>query len=69
MIIRELAATDSIVDMTTLLHAAYTRLGGIGFNYTAVDQTEDVTRSRIARGHCLVVVACTHRRLGATLSA
>lgn len=56
MIIRELAATDSIVGMTTLLHAAYARLGGMGFNYTAVDQTEEVTRSRIARGHCLVAV-------------
>lgn len=56
MIIRGLAATDSIADMTALLHAAYARLGGMGFNYTAVDQTEDVTRSRIARGHCLVAI-------------
>ncbi len=56
LIVRELAATDSIVGMTTLLHAAYARLGGMGFNYTAVDQTEDVTRSRIARGHCLVAI-------------
>ena len=56
MVIRELASTDSITDMTRLLHAAYARLGGMGFNYTAVDQTEDVTRSRIARGRCLVAV-------------
>jgi len=56
VIIRELAATDSIVDMTALLHAAYARLGRMGFNYTAVDQTEDVTRSRIARGRCLVAI-------------
>ena len=56
MVIRELAATDMIADMTALLHAAYARLGGMGFNYTAVDQTEDVTRSRIARGHCLVAI-------------
>jgi GNAT superfamily N-acetyltransferase len=56
VIIRELAAADSIADLTALLHAAYARLGGMGFNYTAVDQTEDVTRSRIARGLCLVAV-------------
>lgn len=56
MIIRELATADSLADMTRLLHAAYARLGGMGFNYTAVDQTEDVTRSRIARGRCLVAI-------------
>lgn len=56
MIIRELAPTDSIPEMTALLHAAYARLGGMGFNYTAVNQTEDVTRSRVARGQCLVAV-------------
>ncbi|HEY0202704.1 MAG TPA: GNAT family N-acetyltransferase [Acetobacteraceae bacterium] len=56
MIIRELAPTDSIADLTALLHAAYARLGEMGFNYTAVDQTEDVTRSRIARGLCLMAV-------------
>ena len=56
MIIRELAPTDSIADLTTLLHAAYARLGEMGFNYTAVDQAEDMTRKRIARGLCLVAV-------------
>ena len=56
MIIRELAPTDSIADLTTLLHAAYAGLGRMGFNYTAVDQTEDLTRQRIARGLCLVAV-------------
>ena len=53
-VIRELAPTDSIVDLTALLHAAYAQLGGMGFNYTAVDQTEDVTRQRVSRGLCLV---------------
>ena len=54
LIVRELAPTDSIADLTALLHAAYAQLGAMGFNYTAVDQTEDVTRKRIFRGHCLV---------------
>jgi GNAT superfamily N-acetyltransferase len=56
VIIRELAPTDLIADLTALLHAAYARLGAMGFNYTAVDQSEDVTRKRIARGLCLVAV-------------
>lgn len=54
IVVRELAATDSIADLTALLHAAYAQLGGMGFNYTAVDQTGDVTRERIARGLRLV---------------
>ena len=54
LIVRELAPTDSIADLTAVLHAAYARLGGMGFNYTAVDQTEEVTRKRISRGLCLV---------------
>lgn len=54
MVIRELVPTDSIAELTALLHTAYAQLGRMGFNYTAVDQTEDVTRKRIARGLCLV---------------
>jgi GNAT superfamily N-acetyltransferase len=52
--IRPLRANDDIPTLTALLHAAYAALGAMGFNYTAVDQTDDVTRSRIARGECLV---------------
>ena len=54
--IRPLASTDSLAAMTRLLHAAYARLSAMGFNYTAVDQTEDVTRRRVSRGDCLVAV-------------
>jgi ribosomal protein S18 acetylase RimI-like enzyme len=56
MTIRLLTATDSITALTELLHAAYSRLGEMGFNYTAVDQSEEVTRKRVARGDCLVAV-------------
>lgn len=56
MVIRQLEAADSISELTRLLHAAYARLGAMGFNYTAVDQTEEVTQNRIARGLCLVAV-------------
>jgi GNAT superfamily N-acetyltransferase len=56
MIIRHLAPGDSIPALTDLLHAAYACLGEMGFNYTAVDQTEEITLKRIARGDCLVAV-------------
>jgi hypothetical protein len=55
-IIRPINATDSRAAMTELLHAAYAQLGAMGFNYTAVDQTEEVTHKRIARGNCLVAI-------------
>ncbi|GAA5264543.1 hypothetical protein ACOSOMT5_P0967 [Acidiphilium sp. MT5] len=54
MIIRRLASCDSIEAITALLHDAYAELGRMGLNYTAVDQTDEVTRERIARGDCLV---------------
>ncbi len=55
MIVRGLGPADSIDELTALLHAAYAALGRLGFNYTAVDQSEAVTRDRIARGDCIVV--------------
>ncbi len=54
--IRALAETDSVAELTELLHAAYAPLGQMGLNYTAVDQSADVTRSRIAGGECYVAV-------------
>jgi hypothetical protein len=56
MMIRPLQPIDSITVLTELLHAAYAKLGVMGFNYTAVDQSEEITRKRIARGHCLVAM-------------
>lgn len=52
--IRPLAESDSIEALTTLLHRAYAGLAALGFNYTAVDQTAAVTRSRIRDGQCFV---------------
>lgn len=54
--IRLLSACDSIVELTALLHAAYAQLAALGFNYTAVDQSEEVTRHRISNGECCVTV-------------
>jgi len=52
--IRAFTENDSVGELTILLHAAYAQLSALGFNYTAVDQSEDVTRSRIAGGECYV---------------
>ena len=54
LIIRPLSPEDSIDALTTLLHRAYARLGAMGLNYTAVDQSADVTRKRIAGGQCFI---------------
>ena len=52
--IRELASGDSLNEITSLLHRAYARLGAMGLNYTAVDQSPEVTAERIAGGRCFV---------------
>ncbi len=53
-LIRPLAPGDSLPELTALLHRAYARLGALGLNYTAVDQTPEVTARRIAGGQCYV---------------
>jgi GNAT superfamily N-acetyltransferase len=52
--IRPLAPSDSLESLTALLHGAYSHLGAMGLNYTAVDQTVEVTAQRIASGQCFV---------------
>ncbi len=53
--LRAFQTSDSITELTDLLHRAYARLGGMGLNYTAVDQTPEVTAKRIRGGTCFVV--------------
>ena len=53
-VIRPLKSSDSLTELTALLHRAYGRLGQMGLNYTAVDQSEAVTAQRLAEGHALV---------------
>ncbi len=55
--IRRLAQGDSFEELTALLHRAYSVLGAMGFNYTAVDQPVETTRSRALDGECYVAVA------------
>jgi len=54
--IRRLQSTDSLEQLTALLHRGYAQLGAMGLNYTAVDQTVEVTADRIQGGHCLVAL-------------
>ena len=54
--IRVLRRDDSIDELTRLLHRAYAELARMGLNFTAADQTPDVTRRRVELGRCLVAV-------------
>jgi predicted N-acetyltransferase YhbS len=62
--IRRLAADDNVENLTALLHRAYATLGARGWNYTAVDQTVEVTRKRLAEGTCLVAADRDGRIVG-----
>lgn len=46
--------TDSLQALTLLLNRAYAELGAMGLNYTAVDQTPEVTAQRITGGQCFI---------------
>lgn len=46
--IRPLHASDSLDALTALLHLSYASLAAQGWNFTAVDQSVDVTRDRLA---------------------
>lgn len=54
--LRPLADSDSITELTALLHRAYARLANMGLHYVATRQSDDVTRERIAQGTCYVAV-------------
>src|SRR5688500_767949 len=56
IVIREVQDSDSIEELTDLLHRAYRRLLEMGLRYWATHQTVDETRTRIAGGRCLVAV-------------
>lgn len=46
---------DDAPALTAFLHEAYAELGARGLNFTAVDQSEETTRSRARGGRCWVV--------------
>ncbi|MFG6460387.1 GNAT family N-acetyltransferase [Roseateles sp. DXS20W] len=65
-VIRPLQPSDSLDDLTQLLHAAYASLAAQGWNFTAVDQPVEVTRQRLAGAQAFV--AEQHGRLVGTVA-
>ncbi|MFG6469251.1 GNAT family N-acetyltransferase [Roseateles sp. BYS87W] len=65
-VIRPLQPSDSLEDLTRLLHAAYASLAAQGWNFTAVDQPVEVTRQRLADAQAFV--AEQHGRLVGTVA-
>ena len=66
IIVRPLAAEDSLVELTTLLHRAFARLKRMGLACRSADQPVAVTRQRIGQGECFVAV-CGGRIVGMDL--
>jgi ribosomal protein S18 acetylase RimI-like enzyme len=54
LIIRRISPSDSLEDLTRLLHRAYAGLLAQGLRYVATHQDVATTRSRIACGECYV---------------
>lgn len=54
ILIRDLRATDSIPEITALLHSAYASLARMGFRYSATHQDDATTLRRLQRGFPLV---------------
>ena len=55
VMLRPLRPSDSLEALTALLHRAYARLGAMGLNYTAVDQSALTTGARFASGQGFVI--------------
>jgi GNAT superfamily N-acetyltransferase len=57
IIIRPIEESDSIAELTDLLHRAYKRLADMGLRFYATHQTEEQTRERLEGSECFVGVA------------
>ena len=56
LVIRRLAPTDSLAELTALLNRAYRQLLDMGLRYVATWQDEEITRRRIEGAECWVAV-------------
>jgi len=61
--IRSLRNDDSLQDLTSMLHRAFSPMGRDGIGCTCFDQSEATTRRRAALGECFVAVM-DHRIVG-----
>jgi GNAT superfamily N-acetyltransferase len=53
-VIRPIVETDSLEELTELLHRAYARLAAMGLRFFATHQTVEQTRSRVRSGRCFI---------------
>jgi len=53
--IRKFCQSDSVEELTNLLHRAYKRLADMGLEYWAQNQDNEITLSRISKGECFLV--------------
>jgi len=54
VIVRRLRPTDSIAELTALLHRAYAKQVAMGLHALASHQSPEVTRRRVSKGECFV---------------
>ena len=53
-VIRELRESDSLEELTDLLHRAYKVLADMGLQFLATHQDTSITKRRVERGRCFV---------------
>lgn len=54
VLVRRLRPTDSITELTLLLHRAYAKQTAMGLHALASHQSPEVTRKRVSKGECFV---------------
>jgi GNAT superfamily N-acetyltransferase len=54
IIIRPITSSDSLEELTTLLHKAYKKLADKGFRFHATHQDVNVTKQRVGNSECYV---------------
>jgi GNAT superfamily N-acetyltransferase len=54
--IRRIDETDSLEELTDLLHRAYAGLAAMGFRYLATHQNTETTARRVAKGECYLML-------------
>jgi GNAT superfamily N-acetyltransferase len=54
VIVRRLRPSDSIADLTELLHRAYAKQTTMGLHALASHQSPEVTRRRVSKGECFI---------------